>query len=432
MEAQGFGELIKEQYRNIHNYSIITLADGGKICHSGKTVELKLIAKSRGEHFLERQQKYTRVSHVYGEIFKQTENDKKPIKKVLVEGGAGMGKTTLCASLSKGWANGDILKEYDILFFLPLDNNEVATASSLSGLIDQLKLRVDSQEAASYIKHRCGSGVIFIADGWQTDFFSKGGSQEGSFCYNLLFGNILEHASVIVSSRPTASAVLHGGNLIDRFIEIGGFADDSMTEFVQSEFAVDLHGVSADGLLEQIHYNPVLKSMCSVPIACTKVCQLWRTSQTQRSFPTTATKLCTKIILSILSSACQNENVIDLTDIDNLPKPVQESWWHLCELAFLSIRRSKVDLSQFNSFQHGILATSFVEYDDTNQSSVSFHFIHPTSQEYFAALHLVKQCPSIFKAFDTINFTLDKFPLFLRYFLDFLILVSANIYLMKI
>ena len=45
---------------------------------------------------------------------------KKPVRKVLVEGDAGIGKTTLCTSVSEDWANGKLFQQFELLLLLPL------------------------------------------------------------------------------------------------------------------------------------------------------------------------------------------------------------------------------------------------------------------------------------------------------------------------
>ena len=70
----------------------------------------------------------------YGDLFKM-ESGKKPIKKVLVEGDAGIGKTTLCISISEDWANGMLFKQFELVLHLPLRRKEVASAGSLTELL---------------------------------------------------------------------------------------------------------------------------------------------------------------------------------------------------------------------------------------------------------------------------------------------------------
>ena len=385
-----FAVHVKEQYLNIHSkYG------------SRNVVELELLVKNKGEHFLGRLRNERKRDLVpYRDIFKPVKNDiTEPIRRVLIEGGAGMGKTTLCISLFNDWVNGEIFTEYELLLFLPLCEKKVGSASSLFELIESLELKVNSQKLVSYVQDKRGGGLLVIADGW--NHLSESECQVGSFFHSLLFGNTLSLASVIVTSRPTASAILHNdsSNFVDRFIEVCGFNRESIEDHVRSEFAsAQPHtAADADGLLARIDCNPELHS---VPISCTKLCQLWHTP---KAFPTTMADLCTKIVLCILrhekdfeihsSENTSNSSLLEI--INALPKDMQDSWWCLCKLALQTIDRNKLSLTQLGgSFQCGMMTFGLIEYDSTGVPDASLNFTHPTVKEYLAATCLVKH-PSL-------------------------------------
>ena len=413
---------LKEQYRNIGG------DDDDRQFHSRTVVGLELVVKNKGEHFLARvknEQRHTIISH--GEMFKQSKEGEQPIKRILVEGGAGMGKTTLCTSLTKGWANGKLFQKYDVLLLIPLDQKEVALATSLLQLIEALKLKVNSQEMVSYIQDRNGNEVVVIADGWNS--LDESERQEGSFFHKLLFGSLLSLASVVVTSRPTASAALHKGDSVDRFLETYGFNRESMRDHVKHELADQHDSANADGLLKQMDGNPALLRMCRVPITCTKVYQLWHNSE--GAFPSRITELCTKIILNILNYKRHETgisiSISSMADIDDLPKHIQESWWRLCKLAFLTIEENKIDLTMFNSFQYGIMTFGFVEYNNTDEGSVSVNFVHPTSHEYLAALHIVRQpADRQLQALNAISLACRQAPILWKYYFGLCDHVSLN------
>ena len=103
---------------------------------------------------------------LYGNLFK-SDNVKKPISKIIVEGNAGMGKTTLCTMLAEGWAEGKILTQFDCVLLLPLRDSRVSSATSLSELFkllhssDEIRLSVVKD-----LERSEGEGVLIIADGW--------------------------------------------------------------------------------------------------------------------------------------------------------------------------------------------------------------------------------------------------------------------------
>ena len=152
----------------------------------------------------------------------------------------------------------------------------------------------------------------------------------------------------MVTSRPTASAPLHKGNLIDCFIEVDGFSAEGIIEYIHSEFPINT--MSNRDLIEQLKSNPFILNICNVPINSAIVCHLWR--ELEDLFPSTVTELCTEIILnalfrnvqelgkeytSILCSSCKIEDVVS----DNL----RDSWQQLCQLAFQLINRNPIIIS---------------------------------------------------------------------------------------
>ena len=336
----------------------------------------------------------------YADILKPKDG-KKIVRKILVEGDAGIGKTTLCTALSEDWASGKLFQEFEILLLLHLRQKKIASAGSLLGL---LKLLYPSRKVyelvAEYIEEQEGK-VLIIADGW--DELSTEDRSETSFLYELLFSECYS-LSVIVTSRPSASAPLR--NHFDRLVEIHGFNEDNIKEFIQCEFAG--HKAKGSGLLEQLEGNPIVENVCSVPLNCAIVCHLWH--HFKGALPTTMTELYTKIILNIILRNVQKilkyGELSSLPNFDALPESLKQPWSHLCELAFFTLSEDKIVFSHEDlneRFPHlrldeeifcfGLLqsAESIMEVGH----GVSFHFLHLTIQEYLAALYAVRQPPDV-------------------------------------
>ena len=347
---------------------------------SGKLLTLDLVVKKKGEHYFANRPQSTAFKQVlmpYSNLFK---GGKKPGRKVLVEGSAGTGKTSLCISISKGWVNGELFQEYKLLLLLPLQRQKVALASTFSQLIKKFVLQNTPASIIDHLEENRGEGVLVIADGW--DKLDESERQEGSFFNNLLFGNTLSRASVLVTSRPCTSAPLHKEGNIDQFIAVHGFNKQNIEDYIQSEAQ---QGASPL-ILEQLHYIPLLESMCKVPVICSTICHLWH--MFGKALPPTMTELSTKVILNIMSSFVWKRSVstsiLHLSEIDTLPESLQDSWWLLCQLAFETL------ISHRYQIESGMEAGGLLEIM-TEKSNVIFHFLYPTFQECLAALHFAKQ-----------------------------------------
>ena len=374
-------------------------------CHSNKLVRLQLVEREKGEGYCANIQRgredktVKRTSLAYGNLFK-VERGQKPVRKVLVEGDAGIGKTTLSISLSEDWAREKLFQEFELLLLLQLRHKKVASAGTLPELLKLLHPSSDVCKAvASYVDNE-EEKVLIIADGW--DELSKSDQQEGSFLYELLF-ETFPLMSVVVTSRPSASAPLHRLPCIDRFVEISGFSKEDIKEYIESEFTSDQE--KASRLLEQLEDNPLVESVCSIPLNCSIMCHLWRTLE--EGLPSTMTQLYTKIILNVILRNIQKKdafkNFLSLANFKALPSDLQQSFRLLCEFAFHALKQNYIVFSQeelVEFFPEGlaldekILCFGLLQSAETvleTGHGVSFHFIHLTFMEYLAALHLVEQ-----------------------------------------
>ena len=368
---------------------------------SSRLVRLQLVHREKAEGSytsIQRGKEDKRTSLDYCDLFKGESGKDEKVRKVLIEGGAGIGKTTLTISLSEDWACDKLFQEFELVLLLPLRHKKVASARSLRELLKLLHSDVDVCESvSSYLVKEEAEKVLVIADGW--DELSESQRIEGSFLYELLFEEF-PLMSVLVTSRPSASASLHSLPILDRFVDIKGFNNDDIIEYIWSEFGSDQE--KAQRLLEQLRCNPLIESVCSVPLNCAIVCHLWDTLE--EAFPSTMTQLYTRIILHV---TCRNLRKLpaygptfSMASFNDLPEDLQKSWWLLCEFAFKALEEKQIvftkqELVEFypesdeQLLCFGLLQSVETVLDLT--CVVSFNFLHLTFMEYLAALHLSRQ-----------------------------------------
>lgn len=397
---------IKKRYRE----RLINREKQWPICHTNKFFRLNLVTRKKGESYFGSQQRgrvrtdLKRTTLAYDDLFGgQDGRTEQPVRIILVEGDAGIGKTTLCMSLSEDWANGKLLTQFELLLFLPLRHK----SASVGSFHDLLRLWGLNQDActsvASYIEDREGEGVLIVADGW--DELGESKRKEGSFMYRFLFGEEYPYLSVLLTSRPAYSP--QGLDRIPyhrvQLVEIRGFSEENIKEYILSEFADN--GEMAERLLIHLENNPLIESVCSIPLNCAIICNLWRTLM--EALPTSMTELYTKIILNILLRSLHKmgryESVHSLTSFDSIPGDLQDAWWYQCQFAFQMLKQGQIvfaehDFSrifpQSSTVLSDILSFGLLQqaevYFETGRE-ISFHYVHLTIQEYLAALHLTRQ-----------------------------------------
>ena len=419
MTMEKFCSSIKRKYGE----RLINRQEQWPPCHGEKLIRLELIKRKRGESYVDterdkhrsvsrklvkmkghqydqRKEEVERIPITYSDLFKPEPDSRKRIRRVLVEGDAGIGKTTLCTSVSEDWANEKLFCEFNLLLLIPLREKEVASASSLPELLGLLHSSSTLRTSvADTIEEEEGENVLIVADGW--DELNETERHDQSFLYKLLFGKLYPFISVLLTSRSSASASLHKLSTVDRFVAVCGFNEQNIKEYIQLEYAGQK--AKSDSLLEQLESNPLIESICSIPLNCAIICHLWRTLE--EALPVTMTELYTKIIFNILLRNVRKSypSVENFTSFDALPGDLSKSWWLLCEFAFLALTKNSIVFSRdelVHFFPQGldlhkdILCFGLLQYSkpilDTGYG-MSFHFLHLTFQEYLAALHFVKQ-----------------------------------------
>ena len=372
-----------------------------------KLINLQLVEADKKEGFrggLSQQgtggEKIKRTPILYDDMFR-VEEGKKPVRKVLVEGNGGMRKTTLCTMLSEGWAEDKMLTQFDCVLLLPLREQLVSSAESLSDLFKLLhsstKIRTS---VVNELEERGGRGVLIVADGW--DELEEANRSKHSFLYKLLFGRILPFASVLLTSRPSASAPLHSLPSVDHLVEVVGFNEENIKQYIESEF--NKCPEKASGLIEQLDNNPLIQNVCTVPLNCAITFNLWHTLD--QELPSTLTELYTQIILNVIFRDVKQKFPdfpigLSLRHFDSIPSQMELYWWLTCKFACEALSNDRL------VFTEEELGSFFPEGLDSSQKflcfgllqsahsllpvghGLSFHFLHLTFQEYLAALHLV-------------------------------------------
>ncbi|XP_064386926.1 protein NLRC3-like isoform X3 [Halichondria panicea] len=363
-----------------------------------KLINLQLIETSRADSFGSSTNEEVKKTPIhYGDLF-SGRDDKRPVKRVLVEGHAGIGKTTLSLTLSEGWAEGKLLQQFDCVLLLPLRENKVATANCFSDLLKLLHASENVRSAvASELSDNEGEGLLIIANGW--DELSEAARSKDSFVYDLLFGSIVPFASVLITSRPSVCSDIRRLPLINRLVAVIGFDKQGVKAYIKAEYEHNMDKYSR--LLKQIESNPLLQSICSIPLNCAITCHLWEVLNEE--LPLTMTGLYTQIILSVVYRDIRKYDVFDMTSLsnfDSIPENLKCTWWKLCEFAFDSICGNQLVFyaNELKSFFPDLLVETKMSLFGLLQFSpsllpvgheLSVSFLHLTFQEYLAAMHIL-------------------------------------------
>ena len=322
------------------------------------------------------------------QIAEVNENGKLP-RNILIEGNPGVGKTTLVWELCKGWGENRLLHQWDVIVLVQLRDIDAREASNLEQLLDpdeQFRSELD------YIKRTNGNGVMIIFDGY--DELSQKQKQRTSVFQRLLLGKLLPGATLLVTSRPSATRELplEFREHLHQQIEVVGFSDEDIDKYIKFQFC-DNPDLLND-FQSYISSHTFLYKVMYIPLHCALVTDLYQTywRKGKKEFaPKTFTQLYTCFIHSLLERYLDDHPVygpqeLNIQELTDLPRDVYDDLIKLAQLAAKGIEEQQY---VFDNLTHNTLGLMQRVNDDESRKSksVSYSFLHLTLQEYLAALY---------------------------------------------
>ena len=214
----------------------------------------------------------------------------------------GIGKTTLATEICVKWTkDGFLSTAFHIVIMLLLRSIQKQST-------EQVFERLIGEEAFQELKRSRGTNSLIILEG--LDEISLEHQQSDEFLTNLIHSKLLQYSTIVVTSRPHVCQQLM--KKANKIIEILGFGDKEMREFVEDSFAQDSIQ-SIDVFLRQLEEHPQLYSLCHVPISLAMIIDIFKETNT---LPSTLTELYYRFITMMLyreSQKMQNHNQVSST-----------------------------------------------------------------------------------------------------------------------
>ena len=312
-------------------------------------------------------------------------------KCILVEGAPGVGKSTFAWELCRNWEKLVALKRFDIVQLVQLRDPTTQKAKRPSDLFhhdDRRVLRAVREEVIS----SGGKKLLLVLDGF--DELPTVLCDQASVFMKIINGLSLPNATLIITSRPSASGILlaFARVQISKHIEILGFLPEQITEYAESIFT------DADDFLQYIHSNPCIHSMMYIPLNCVIVSEIYRENKAAGKFiPNTLTRLYTELSKTLIRRHIVNKGIVTAeycmpTNLQDLPNETYQCLLALCKLAFTGICNDQQ--LTFNEcdfppeFDHlGFMNKVACMYISQGVPA-SLNFLHLTLQEYLAAFYI--------------------------------------------
>ena len=322
--------------------------------------------------------------------------DTKPggkLECVLVEGAPGVGKTTLSWEVCKHWAEGNLFKQYSLLLLLRLRDETVQNAVAIEDLVFYpYKERLEG--ITQYLKDTDGTHTLILLEGLDElpqDLLTR---PSGSIFTRLLAGTDLPDATILVTSRPSATAQLwkKWKQRITRHVEILGFTEDNITAYVAS--VLDPQQLPAFNTY--LCTAPSIRQLMYIPLHSGIIVELYRMRKhSDKPLPTNKTALYKALVNTILTRHLANhptykDKDIDIDNFTDLPDDIYHTFKDITKLAYESVSRQQLIFKDHDKpVQHfGLMDVVAELFPNRRNVTFSFNFLHLSIQEYLGAVYV--------------------------------------------
>ncbi|XP_024659530.2 NACHT, LRR and PYD domains-containing protein 12 isoform X2 [Maylandia zebra] len=341
------------------------------------------------------------------DIFKALPDQQRPIRVVLTNGVAGVGKTFSVQKFTLDWAEG-------------LENQHVSVVVLLS--FRELNLIRDEQYSLLELLHvfhptlqkvtaekLAVSQLLFIFDGLDEsrlslDFTNRKllsdvtqKSSVSQLLTNLIQGNLLPSALVWITSRPAAANQIPP-TCVDRLTEVRGFTDAQKEEYFRKRFSnEDL----PKKILSHLKTSRSLHIMCSIPVFCwitATVLEHMLTTEQTGELPKTLTDMYSHFLLVQNKRKKNKYHEGHETSPQELTEADREVLLKLGRLAFEHLEKGNIMFYQEDLEQCGLDVTEALVYAGVcteifKREFVIFQkpvycFVHLSIQEFLAAVYM--------------------------------------------
>uniref|UniRef100_A0A096M7W5 NACHT, LRR and PYD domains-containing protein 3-like n=1 Tax=Poecilia formosa TaxID=48698 RepID=A0A096M7W5_POEFO len=340
------------------------------------------------------------------ELFKPITGRDKPVRTVMTEGVAGIGKTVLTQKFALDWAEGK--NNQDIQFTFPFSfrglNMVKEKKFSLVELIHLFFPEIKEAGICRFDHFR----VLFIFDGldecrFALDLKTKevltDVTQSASLevlLANLIKGRLLPSARVWITTRP-AAAHLIPPEFVDLMTEVRGFNDPQKEEYFRKRFTEE---EESKMVLSHIKSSRSLYIMCHIPVFCWVIATVLEdaiNAREQADLPNSLTDM--YILFLVVLSKVKNVKYDKNVEKDPLWTPeTRDMIQSLGKLAFEQLMKGNLFFYESDLTECGIdvraasvysgCSVKIVKGPRPSQDQNMFCFVHLSIQEFLAALHV--------------------------------------------
>jgi hypothetical protein len=319
------------------------------------------------------------------------------LKCVFVEGAPGIGKSTFALELCKRQKEIKSMKRYSLVILLRLREKEIQNIQTV-GVVFETICQHDKhlqQCLSEEVITNGGEKVLFILDGFDE---LPTHLRKDSFFTKLIRGIYLPACTVLVTSRPSASADLLPCIKDYKHVEILGFTKEKIQQYAES--MLNDQPKLLEDFRKYISDNPPIRGMMYIPLNSAIVLEIYKRNRliTGKHIPQTITELYTDLCRILLMKDLKERNH-PLTDkvscdtaLNDLPECIKHQVLSLGELAFNGALKQEITFVRLpeGCDDLGFMNISTGLFFDRKLYS----FLHLTVQEFLAAYYFSQLPPN--------------------------------------
>ena len=345
----------------------------------------------------------------YTEIFTEKARNGVEVKRILVQGDTGIGKTTFVKKLLVDWSNleeakmneeqKDALRKFDLVVSINL--KEVSKCQTFEEVVTRSRLFPEDEEKSvkellRYVRTNQGK-VLLVFDGYDeyrigSKAEERYGSRGNSPIFDIFHGNILRDCTVLVTTRSSRADEIRGS--ADLQAEITGFnmsdREDFMRKMLDSQTEVD-------GLLHFLWDNN-MEDLARVPLLSFFFCLLWKKEKEKlMELTKRKAKLYQAIVKHILQHSHRRQSSSETSKL--IETDYEEILAEIGKVALAGLLKGDLvfEFSQLPERVRGeegvaVGLFQFSEYGPSLEPMEMVSFIHKSIQEYLAAWYLIYSC----------------------------------------
>ena len=344
-------------------------------------------------------------------------------RRLLAEGEAGAGKTTLCAKIAWDWLNGNGFKQFELVLIIPLrdtENNKTIGEIAKAYFSDHNTTSPEQFEKYCYEKP---DKVFIIFDGLD-EFTGDISNPFDDIIVDSLRSEHLLLCIILVTTRPWRADHVKGNELLKksyRFIRVEGFRKENIPVYIKKFFASESD--VAGGLIAVMEENEIIaENMAPYPIYTAMLCILWRESSEDKREIIRQLQTFSQLfdeMVSFLSEHCFSKELNSFTDkqIQNCFKNTNHHLQQIGQVAFEGLLENELSFTEERFIHCKEAVTTGCKVGVISQEKrvapkqqretgigpkllTTVLFPHKLFQEYLAALYLASLYDSSRSKFD--------------------------------